>query len=132
LKFLIDTNAFIYLFKNQGMVRTNFARHEDWQIKLCAPVYWELRVGALKSNAAEAQLAKLNQVATRFEMLKFDQPAADAASTIRAQLEKLGAPIGPIDTMIAGIAIANQFTLVTRNQREFSRVPDLLLADWYG
>jgi tRNA(fMet)-specific endonuclease VapC len=102
LKFLIDTNAFIYLFKNQGMVRTNFARHEDWQIKLCAPVYLELRVGALKSNAAEAHLAKLS------------------------------APIGPIDTMIAGIAIANQFTLVTRNQREFSRVPDLLLADWYG
>ena len=94
-------------------------------------MYWELKVGALKSNAADAQLMKLNKVAMRFEMLNFNQQAADAAATIRAQLEKLGTPIGPIDIMIAGIALANQLALVTRNRREFSRVPDLLLVDWY-
>ncbi len=50
---------------------------------------------------------------------------------IRAQLEKQGTPIGPMDILIAGTAIALQATLVTHNVREFSRIPGLSIADWY-
>jgi tRNA(fMet)-specific endonuclease VapC len=38
--------------------------------------------------------------------------------------------IGPYDLQIASIAIANGYTLVSHNTREFSRVPGLLLEDW--
>ncbi len=49
---------------------------------------------------------------------------------IRAHLSRQGMPIGPYDLQIAAIARANEFTLVTHNTREFSRVPGLILEDW--
>jgi len=56
---------------------------------------------------------------------------AQSAAMIRASLEKAGTPIGPMDTLIAGTALANQGTLVTHNAKEFSRVDDLQMTDWY-
>jgi tRNA(fMet)-specific endonuclease VapC len=54
-----------------------------------------------------------------------------AAATIRAQLEQQGTPIGSIDVLIAGTAMAIQATLVTHNVKEFSRVAGLTISDWY-
>ncbi len=49
---------------------------------------------------------------------------------IRAQLQKLGTPIGSYDLQIAAIALANNLILVTHNTREFERVEGLKLEDW--
>ena len=49
---------------------------------------------------------------------------------LRAHLERAGTPIGPMDTLIAAQALALGATLVTNNQREFQRVPDLFLENW--
>ena len=49
---------------------------------------------------------------------------------MRAYLQRLGTPIGPIDTLIAGQALARDLTIVTRNTREFLRVPDLRVENW--
>ena len=49
---------------------------------------------------------------------------------IRAHLARLGTPIGPYDLQIAAIACAHDLTLVTRNVREFERVPGLRLENW--
>ncbi|WP_414623214.1 type II toxin-antitoxin system VapC family toxin [Calothrix sp. CCY 0018] len=38
--------------------------------------------------------------------------------------------IGTQDLRIASIVISNDGILVTRNQRDFSRVPDLQFEDW--
>jgi tRNA(fMet)-specific endonuclease VapC len=46
-------------------------------------------------------------------------------------LEARGLPIGPLDVLIAGTALAHGATLVTRNLREFSRVEGLKLENWY-
>jgi tRNA(fMet)-specific endonuclease VapC len=42
----------------------------------------------------------------------------------------VGQLIGPYDTMIAAIALANNLTLVTHNTSEFSRIANLVLEDW--
>jgi tRNA(fMet)-specific endonuclease VapC len=49
---------------------------------------------------------------------------------IRAQLQKLGTPIGSYDLQIAAIALANNLILVAHNTREFERVEGLKLEDW--
>jgi len=52
------------------------------------------------------------------------------SKSIRAGLEARGTPIGPIDTLIAGHALAMGVTLVTGNTREFGRVEGLTLENW--
>jgi tRNA(fMet)-specific endonuclease VapC len=49
---------------------------------------------------------------------------------IRAVLERSGQGIGPYDLMIAGHARSLGLTLVSNNEKEFSRVPGLLLENW--
>jgi len=55
----------------------------------------------------------------------FDDQAAIHAANIRAELEKMGTPIGHFDTLIAGHAQAQKLAIVTGNSREFERVPKL-------
>jgi len=50
---------------------------------------------------------------------------------IRQQLTRQGRPIGPNDLLIAAHARALNLTVVTANMREFSRVPDLRVDNWF-
>jgi tRNA(fMet)-specific endonuclease VapC len=58
--------------------------------------------------------------------------AARAYGRIRAELEKEGKPIGPLDLMIASQAVALGLTLVTNNTREFRWIRCLRCEDWTG
>ena len=65
-----------------------------------------------------------------FASLPFDDRAAEAYGTIRADLERQGTPIGPNDLLIAAIGLASGAILVTHNSREFGRVAGLKTEDW--
>lgn len=131
MAYLLDTNILIYFFKNLGAVRLHMAQQQDTDIHLCTPVLWELLTGAHKSEHPATQLNKLAAVQQRFRVHAFDEASAGQAARARAQLERQGTPIGNIDTLIAGIALANQLTLVTRNTREFARVEGLRVENWF-
>jgi predicted nucleic acid-binding protein len=60
--------------------------------------------------------------------LPLDEPAADEAARVRRALEGGGTPIGMGDSLIAGIVLANDGVLLTRNRRHFDRVPGLTLS----
>jgi tRNA(fMet)-specific endonuclease VapC len=60
----------------------------------------------------------------------FDYKAAEAYGRIRTHLESGGAPIGPLDTLIAAHAVSLDVILVTNNRGEFVRVPGLRAEDW--
>ena len=98
--------------------------------KIPAIVEAELRVGAEKSrNPGKTRLAVEGFLAP-FEVLPFDSTAAGVYGALRAELEKQGCVIGANDLLIAATALAHGATLVTRNVREFKRVPGLALEDW--
>jgi tRNA(fMet)-specific endonuclease VapC len=59
-----------------------------------------------------------------------DLAIADHYAEIRTALESSGTPISEADLWIAATARSVGGTLVTNNSREFSRVPNLLIADW--
>ena len=63
-------------------------------------------------------------------VLNFDTYAAEEYGKIRADLERKGTPIGPMDILIAAHAKAEDLILVTNNTREFERVEDLEVEDW--
>jgi tRNA(fMet)-specific endonuclease VapC len=56
--------------------------------------------------------------------------ATVAYGKIRAHLEAAGTPIGALDTLIAAHALSRDLNLLTRNLKEFKRVPGLKAEDW--
>lgn len=130
LKYLLDTNICIYTIKNKPeAVREAFNRHHN-QLSISAVTLMELIYGAEKSAAPEKNLAVVEGFAARLEVLDYDAAAAAHTGQLRAELTKLGQPIGPYDQMIAGHARSRGLILVTNNHREFERVPGLRLENW--
>lgn len=130
LKYLLDTNILIYTIKNRPpRVREIFNRHAD-QLSMSTVTLGELVYGAEKSQQPERNLAVVEGMAARLDVLPFDAEAAIHFGQIRAELARDGQPIGPYDTMIAGHARSRGLVLVTNNLREFERVPGLRLENW--
>ncbi len=100
------------------------------QIFSCGVVRAELMFGARKSQRVDANLEGYERLLRPFESLPFDDEAANHYGLIRALLERAGTPIGNNDLLIAAIALRGDFILVTRNHREFSRVPGLRVEVW--
>jgi tRNA(fMet)-specific endonuclease VapC len=128
MKFLLDTNAIIALMQGHSGFRSRLERREPQDFALSSIVAHELYYGAFKSQKIEANLAQL--AALRFEILDFDREDAISAGQIRAQLAQAGTPIGPLDCLIAGQAMARSLTVITHNRREFDRITGLKIEDW--
>jgi tRNA(fMet)-specific endonuclease VapC len=64
------------------------------------------------------------------EVLPYEEPADRVYGVLRAGLEQKGQPIGSNDLLIAAQALSLGFTLVTANEREFSRIDDLACENW--
>ncbi len=130
LKYLLDTNIVIYTMKNRPQqVKRRFQQHHG-QMAISAVTLGELVFGAERSLQVEQNLADIEALAARLEVLPFDNKAAYHFGRIRAALYRTGKPIGPYDMMIAGQARAMGLILVTNNNKEFERVQGLLLEDW--
>ncbi|MBI6925333.1 tRNA(fMet)-specific endonuclease VapC [Pseudomonas putida] len=130
LKFMLDTNICIFTIKNRPIeVRDAFKRHHD-QMCISTVTLMELIYGAEKSSNPERNLAAVEGLAARLEVLTYDRNAAAHTGQLRAELARSGTPIDPFDQMIAGHARSQGLIIVTNNRREFERVPGLRSEDW--
>jgi len=129
--FMLDTNTLIYFFKGMGKVEENLFSHSPRDIFIPSLVIYELQVGIAKSNNPQKREKQLVTLLEQVNVIPFEEREAKASALIRADLEKKGTPIGPLDILIAGSAKAHNLTLVTHNTREFMRVEGLTLQDWF-
>ena len=129
--YVLDTNTLIYYFKGMGNVADKLLQTAPRGVAIPAVVLYELEVGLAKSNDTTKRRKQLDDFIALMTVLPMDMKAAKAAANIRAILETKGTPIGAMDTLIAGISLANQGVLVTHNTKEFSRVQGLVLEDWF-
>ena len=83
-----------------------------------------------KSSKPEQNLMALTQFAAPLEIMPYGDDAAQHYGELRAFLEKRGTPIGSLDMLIAAHALSLDCTLVTNNEKEFDRVPNLKIDNW--
>lgn len=130
LKYMLDTNIAIYTIKNKpGEVREAFKAH-DGQVCISSVTLMELIYGAEASAAVERNLRDIEGFAARLEILPYDNDAAVHTGQLRAELKKIGRPIGPYDEMIAGHARSQGLVIVTNNIRQFKHAPGVRLENW--
>ncbi len=131
---VLDTNTISYYFRGDAQVVPRLQALRPTELGVPAIVEYELRYGLLRlpPEAAAPRLAALAQLLRPMHMLPFDSECAAHAARIRAELEAAGTPIGAHDVLIAATTLRHQATLVTRNVREFCRVPGLSWVNWHA
>ena len=131
MRYMLDTNICIYLIKNKPeSVLRRIADIPVEDICISVVTYSELIYGVEKSLNRDQNRIALSLLLAKIDILDFDSLAADEYGNIRAELERQGTPIGPLDTMIAAHARSENCSLVTNNTREFERVEGLSVENW--
>ncbi len=129
-QFLLDTNILSDLVRNpQGRIAKRIAREGEKSICTSIMVASELRFGAEKSGS-ERLASQLEAILAVIDIVPLEEPADRQYARIRKYLEDRGTPIGPNDLLIAAHALALDQTVITANDREFSRVPGLKVENW--
>lgn len=129
--YVLDTNILIYFFKGIGHVGDKLLSLSPKEIFIPSIVLYELEVGIGKSQFPDKRIKQLKDLVSVINVLSFTSETAKYSAGIMVQLGKKGMPIGPFDTLIAGTALANNAILVTHNIKEFERVSNLQIEDWY-
>ncbi len=131
MRYMLDTNTCIYAMRQRSpYMARRIRRSRIGDIGISTMVLSELQYGVIKSSQKQRNQAVLEAFAASLAIAPYDAQAAVVYGPVRAMLEKQGQPIGPIDLLIAAHALSLGVTLVTRNTREFNRVPGLRVEDW--
>ena len=129
---LLDTDVISRLMKEPaGASAGRLSQIGDDRVCTSIVVACELRFGAAL-RGSKRLAAAVERVLEAIPLLPLDQPADEHYALIRNDLQSRGTPIGPNDLMIAAQALCLGLTLVTENEREFSRVSELRVENWQG
>lgn len=131
MKYMLDTNMCIYAQKKNESVLAKIKEHWEEGLAISSITLAELEYGVKASAAPEKNSIALMKFLSIVEILPFDTGAAEEYGNICAFLRKIGKPIGTMDMLISAHAKSEGLTVVTHNTREFERVPDLKLEDWF-
>lgn len=130
-RYLLDTSICIELIRGRNAATlTRLRRRRVGTVAISPITLAELQYGVARSTDPARNAIALAHFCAPLELPPFDDVAATAYGRIRANLERQGTPIGPLDTLIAAHALALDVTLVTANEREFRRIPELAVENW--
>jgi tRNA(fMet)-specific endonuclease VapC len=131
MNYLLDTNICIYIIKKKPQsVFNKLIEIPPDQLSISAISVAELEYGVRKSSQPEKNQLALQNFLKPLSILSFDYGATIEYGIIRSDLERKGIPIGPLDLLIAAHAKSLNYTLVTNNEKEFSRIANLKIENW--
>lgn len=131
MTYTLDTNAVAAVLREDRAFIRRVAAAVDQrdEVTLNAISYFETKRG-LVLPTFKRKLEIFGRFVGRFKTLPLDLVALDAAADIYADLRRKGTPLEDADLLVAGIALANDAVLVTRNFKHFERIDGLRLESW--
>ena len=130
MPYLLDTMIVSDLVRNpQGRIAQRVAEVGETEVCTSIVVAAELRYGAAKKQSARLT-AQLQKVLGALEVIPWEAPVDEVYGSLRATLERIGRPIGANDLLVAAHSLTLDCTLVTDNEKEFSRVRNLKVENW--
>jgi tRNA(fMet)-specific endonuclease VapC len=128
---MLDTDILSEFLRGNPKVIERVDEHleEYGFVTLSIITYYEILNGLLYKDARK-QLNRFNDFVELNKVIPLTLRTAKIAAGIQADLRKKGSEIGHTDTLIAGIAIANQLQLITNNLAHFKRIKGIELSNW--
>ena len=129
--YMLDTDTASYLIRGQSTaLDTRIEATAPEQICISAVTRGELLYGLRIKQGAHRLEKIVDQFLARVRSLAWGDGAATHFAAVASAMHIAGTPIGTMDAMIAGHALAEGAILVTNNVRHFSRVAGLDIENW--
>jgi tRNA(fMet)-specific endonuclease VapC len=135
-QYVFDTDILTQFQEGHPIVLQRFNQHQADRISITvlsieeqlSGWYTELRQAKNPQRLAWAyrRLAQSVRMFSHFEILEYDTSAMHRFANFR----KLKLNIGNFDLRIAATVLEHQAILVTRNTRDFCKIPGLRIEDW--
>jgi len=90
----------------------------------------ELYRGAYRAREREKEVAKVSNILRSINLLTLTNESCIVFGQFSSHTELATQPLSDLDLLIASIVLTASETLITRNVRHFSRVPNLKLEPW--
>ncbi|UOM37094.1 type II toxin-antitoxin system VapC family toxin [Acuticoccus sp. I52.16.1] len=133
MRFLLDTNIISNAVKPQPSepLLAWLGDQSDQDLFIATLTVAELRRGVLEKSAGKRRRALEAwfdgpdgpRALFAGRILAFDEAAAFVWAELMAEASARGCPRSALDTMIAAIALANDCTVVTDNEKDFDGIP---------
>lgn len=99
-------------------------------VRIPTAVAFELWEGAERSKRPAAEMRLVGEALAAYPAVPLLEAHAKRAGLVSASLMDRGEPVSDVDLLIGGTAVAEGEVLVTRNKRDFERVPGLRLRTY--
>ena len=128
---ILDTDILSEFFRGNENITLKINQYllEFGAVNISIITYYEMLNGLLYKDAKK-QLKKFEDFIKLNKIIPLTLKTVNISANIHAELRKNGNQIGHTDTLIAGIAIANQMHLITNNTNHFSRIKTLRTENW--
>ncbi|MGB2552226.1 type II toxin-antitoxin system VapC family toxin [Campylobacter sp. MOP51] len=132
--FLLDTNICSYLISQTEpyfkKILDNLLKQDRSKVFISSLSVAEMLYGVENSTYKEQNLALVKEFISHFNIVDFNYECAKIYAKVRKQAKDKNRKVGEIDMQIASIAIANNLTLVTNNEKDFNYIDFLTIENW--
>lgn len=126
---MLDTNIVSHVVRQHPAVLHNIARVPVESICISAISAGEIAFGLARQVRTHRLHVAMIEFLRRVEVLPWNEQVAETYGPLRAELERSGRSLTPLDLMIAAHALAAGAVLVT-NDQAMLRLPNLETSDW--
>ena len=130
MNYLLDTDTCIYWLNGRQPVRDKLLAVGWYEVCICVITAAELYYGAYNSNRVSENLANAERFIQNLPVVPLNDPALRKYGELKAELRRIGQTIAEFDLLIASVALAEGYTLVTNNTRHYERINGLKLENW--
>lgn len=130
---LIDSSVLIAIERQRLSLDTVLAEHGEEAAAIAAITASELLHGLHRAKTPKQRARReafVEQILTHVTVAPFDLVVARVHARVWAELAAKGVTVGTHDLLIAATALALGFTVATRDERSFPRIPGLTLSRW--
>jgi tRNA(fMet)-specific endonuclease VapC len=128
-RYMLDTNTVTHLIRAHPAVARRVVAAPMASLCVSAITKGELVFGLAKRPDAKRLHVVVREFLRRVDVLPWNGGIAERYGVVRAELERQGKTLAPLDLLIAAHALDAGAVLVT-NDRAFGLVADLHVEDW--
>jgi tRNA(fMet)-specific endonuclease VapC len=127
-RYLLDTDWIVDVLNGQETAIQTFLELAPAGLAISIITYGELYEGAYYARNPQPALAGLHSFLKGKEILPTTQAVTERFAQVRGSLPRqIRQQIGDMDILIAATCLEHDLTLLTRNRKDFQKIPSLKL-----